>query len=112
MAGRARRHLAYLSHRTGHHHQAVEHYRQALTLFQGIRHTNITARIPDRLGHCHTALGQHHQARTAWTEALTLYLDHGRHDEAEQVRHLLDPTTGPGAGEPGAAAPDAEEPTT
>ena len=44
----------------------------------------------DRLGHPHAALGQHEQARAVWQEALELYREQDRDDDAARVQRQLD----------------------
>ncbi|GAA1337088.1 BTAD domain-containing putative transcriptional regulator [Catellatospora bangladeshensis] len=81
--------LGYVDHRTGHHRQAVDRYRQALTLYRPLGSTYSSAETLDRLGRAHLALREHHHARAAWREALELYRQQGRDTAAEHVRRRL-----------------------
>jgi tetratricopeptide (TPR) repeat protein len=82
--------LGLIAHRGGDHRQAVEHYHQALGLLRTHGDTRYVADTLDHVGHPHVALDQHDQARAAWEEALELYRDQGRDDDAERVRRQLD----------------------
>lgn len=78
------------------HHQALDHYQQALTLFRTLGNTYLIADTLDNLGHPHAALGQHERARTVWREALELYREQGRDTDAQRVQqhvHYLDRTS-------------------
>ncbi|MEU7524264.1 tetratricopeptide repeat protein [Saccharothrix sp. NPDC042600] len=87
--------LGYTAHHSGHHREAVEHYRQALDLWRDLGNLHEAADVLDHLGHPHLALGQHERARTAWHEARDLYLRQGRDEDAARVQHhLADPSTG------------------
>ncbi|MGI5500756.1 hypothetical protein [Lentzea sp. CA-135723] len=44
----------------------------------------------DGVGRSHLALAQHDEARTVWEEALELYRDQGRDEDAAQMRRQLD----------------------
>ena len=81
--------LGYIAHHTGSHHQAVRHYRRALTLFRDIGHSYESANTLDNLGHPYVALGHHSQARAAWQEALELYRQQERADDAHRLQQQL-----------------------
>ena len=71
------------------HHQALDHYQQALTLFRTLGNTYLIADTLDNLGHPHAALG-HEQARAVWREALELYRKQSRDTDAQRVQRQLD----------------------
>ncbi|WP_243727621.1 tetratricopeptide repeat protein [Actinocrispum wychmicini] len=84
--------LGYIDQHTGHHDQAVHHYRQALTLCRAHGNTYFAANTLDRLGHAHVALGERVAAEAVWQEALELYRTQGRDHDAERVQvHLATP---------------------
>ncbi|MFI0799187.1 DNA-binding transcriptional activator of the SARP family [Amycolatopsis lurida] len=82
--------LGFIAHRTGDHQQALDHYHQVLILFRTLGHTYEVASTLDRVGHPHTALGQHERASQVWLEALELYQEQGRDDDAARVKRQLD----------------------
>ncbi|RKT55835.1 AfsR/SARP family transcriptional regulator [Saccharothrix australiensis] len=81
--------LGYVDHHTGRHAQAVDHYRQALTLYRPLGSTYYAADTLDRLGHPHLALGRRHEARAVWRQALELYRRQGREADADRVLRQL-----------------------
>ncbi|MEU4445421.1 tetratricopeptide repeat protein [Actinosynnema sp. NPDC050801] len=81
--------LGHIDHHSGHHRQAIHHYRQALTGRRLLGDTAEVAGTLDRLGHPHAALGQTEEARAVWGEALELYRNQGRHDDAQRVQEQL-----------------------
>ncbi|MEV0674993.1 BTAD domain-containing putative transcriptional regulator [Actinosynnema sp. NPDC050436] len=86
--------LGHIDHHTGRHEQAVRHYRRALVLYRALGHSYELANTLDGIGHPHAALGRPGGAREAWEEAVALYEDQGRQDDADRLRrHLgvLDP---------------------
>ena len=86
--------LGYIDFHTGHHDEAVQYYRQALSLKRSLGHVDEYADTLDKLGHPHVALGQHDQARSVWSEALELYRQQGRFEDADRVRRQLDDMDG------------------
>ena len=81
--------LGYIAHHTGHHRQAVRRYRRALTLFRDIGHSSESANTLDNLGHPYKALGEYGQARAVWQEALELYRQQERADDAHRLQQQL-----------------------
>ena len=81
--------LGYIAHSTGDHRAAIQHYQQAIAVFRALDHDYETANTLVNLGHPHAALGEHDQARAVWSEALELYRQQNRGDEAERVRRQL-----------------------
>ena len=86
----ARRTLADIARQTGHYGQAVRGYRQILLSMRSVGHDDACAETLDELGHIHVAGGQLDEARAAWAEALTLYRQLGRVQNADRVRLHLD----------------------
>ena len=82
--------LGYIDHHSGHHHQAIDHYHQTLMIGRYLGNTYEIATTLDGLGHPHAALGHTDQARTVWQEALQLYREQNRHDDATRVQRQLD----------------------
>lgn len=82
--------LGYVEYRSGRYIQSIDHYSHALTLRRKLGHSYYAAETLDRLGHPHVALGQTEPARAAWQEALQLYQEQGRGDDAARVQRLLD----------------------
>ncbi len=68
----------------------MDHYQQALAQHRASGHTYEVADTLDRLGHAHAALGQHDPARAGWREALELYREQQRDEDAARVRRQLD----------------------
>jgi DNA-binding SARP family transcriptional activator/tetratricopeptide (TPR) repeat protein len=81
--------LGYIGHHTGNHHQAIHHYHQAVTRRRDLGAIYQLADTLGRLGQPHAALGQRDQARAIWREALQLYRDQGRHDDADRIQRQL-----------------------
>ncbi|GAA2997834.1 tetratricopeptide repeat protein [Actinokineospora diospyrosa] len=82
--------LAYIAHHTGNHTEAVDHYQRALTLYRSLGDTYDIGPILDKLGDPYLALGETDQARTVWREALALYENQGRTEDAQRLHHQLD----------------------
>ncbi|WP_281283215.1 helix-turn-helix domain-containing protein [Kutzneria buriramensis] len=82
--------LGYIAHHTGRHRDAIEHYRLALTFARTLSHTAEFAKTLENLGQPHVALGQHDEARAVWLEALELYRQLGRTEDADRARQQLD----------------------
>ncbi|MFT7871254.1 MULTISPECIES: AfsR/SARP family transcriptional regulator [Amycolatopsis] len=82
--------LGFIAHRTGDHRAAVDHYHQALTLLRSLGNTYQVANTLDAMGHPHAALGHPDQARAAWREALALYREQDRADDAARIQQQLD----------------------
>jgi tetratricopeptide (TPR) repeat protein len=81
--------LGHIEQRAGRLPLAVEHYEQALSLFDG-RHAYHLADTLSRLAECRARLGHTAQARQTWETALGLYENQQRSADAERVRDLLD----------------------
>ncbi|HWO61038.1 MAG TPA: tetratricopeptide repeat protein, partial [Umezawaea sp.] len=82
--------LGLIAHRTGDHHQSLAHYHQALALHRTLGYTYELADTLEHVGHTHIALGQREQAHAVWQEALELYREQGRDDDATRVQRQLD----------------------
>jgi tetratricopeptide (TPR) repeat protein len=82
--------LGYVELHTGHHHRAVDCYRQAIDLFRDIGHTSNAAPAIAGLGSAYAAIGDHSRAREAWQEALEMFRQQRRDVEADQVQQSLD----------------------
>lgn len=82
--------LGYIAHLAGDHALAVDHYRHSLALQRELVYDYGIAEALAGLGAPHAALGQHDQARAVWQEALEIYQQQGRTEEAERVRKQLD----------------------
>jgi DNA-binding SARP family transcriptional activator/Tfp pilus assembly protein PilF len=82
--------LGFIAHRVGDHLQAIDHHNQALALFLTVSDTYGVAATLDNAGHPHAALGHHDQARKVWQEALELYREQGRDEDAARVQRQLD----------------------
>ncbi|MET9226119.1 tetratricopeptide repeat protein [Lentzea sp. NPDC003310] len=81
--------LGFISHRTGDHQASVHQYEQAEALFSVHGNTYEVANTLENLGHPHAAMGQHDQARAVWQEALRLYREQDRANDADRLRlHL------------------------
>jgi DNA-binding SARP family transcriptional activator/tetratricopeptide (TPR) repeat protein len=81
--------LGSIEHRTGHYRRAVDHYLGALTLRRALGNTYQAADTLDQLAHAHAALDRQPQARAAWQQALDLYRQHDRTEDAERVEGRL-----------------------
>ncbi|MGW5053692.1 tetratricopeptide repeat protein [Actinokineospora sp. NPDC004072] len=82
--------LGYLAQRTGRPHDALAHCTAALAVFRAHKATYFQADTLDRIGEIHAAIGQPEQARQAWQQALRLYRDKHRPDDADRVQRALD----------------------
>jgi DNA-binding SARP family transcriptional activator len=82
--------LGYIEHHTGCHRQAIGHYGRALAVFRAIGNIYQSADILDHLGYPCAALGQSDRARAFWRQAVELYSQQGRIQEAERVQWQLD----------------------
>jgi tetratricopeptide (TPR) repeat protein len=82
--------MDWLAARLGDYDTARIHCQTALTLRRGLGNTYGSANTLDHLGHPHTALGQYQQARTAWRQALDLYQQQRRTQDAQHVQTQLD----------------------
>jgi DNA-binding SARP family transcriptional activator/tetratricopeptide (TPR) repeat protein len=82
--------LGYVEQRTGDHHQAIGHYGQALAVFRAIGNVYQSADMLERLGHSCAALDQNDRARDFWQQAVELYRQQERTQEAERVQCRLD----------------------
>lgn len=82
--------LGYIAHLSGNHRQAIDHYRQSVALFRALGHTYEVGNTLANLGRPHAALGEGERARTVWQEALHLYQQQGRDDDADRVQRDLD----------------------
>ncbi len=81
--------LGYIAHHTGHHRQAIGNYQRALTLLRTLGNTYRCANTLDALGHPHLALGEPDQARAVWQNALQLYRQQGRDQDAGRIQRQL-----------------------
>ncbi|CCH34282.1 hypothetical protein BN6_70470 [Saccharothrix espanaensis DSM 44229] len=68
---------------------AVAHHRQALELHGRVGITRFWADALDHLALAHLADGDHDQAREAWQEALDLYREQRREEDATRVQQQL-----------------------
>jgi len=82
--------LGYIAHHSGQHTEAVDHYLSAVALLRAIGSTYQEAGTLDRLGHPYASLGQHDRARTVWRQALELYRQQERVEDAQQLQRQLD----------------------
>ena len=82
--------LGYIDYHSGRHTEAIDHYHDAITLLRDLGDTYHAADALDRQGHPYAALGQTERARTVWQEALKLYQEQRRHDDATRVQRQLD----------------------
>jgi tetratricopeptide (TPR) repeat protein len=82
--------LGYIEYHTGHHHEAVEYYEQAAAACRSLGYTYQSALTLDRLGHPYAALGQNEHARAVWQQAIELYRQQGRFEDAERTQQQLD----------------------
>ncbi|MEV6608458.1 tetratricopeptide repeat protein [Kutzneria sp. NPDC051319] len=85
--------LGYIDHCTGDHQRAIDHYRRSLALRRDLGDNSQIANCLDGLGNPHAALGQHDQARAVWQEALDLFREQQRHDDADRLQRRLDALT-------------------
>jgi tetratricopeptide (TPR) repeat protein len=81
--------LGYVAYRAGRYAQALDRYRDALRVRRRIGATSDEADTLAQLGEIHAALGDHPGARGAWQQALDLYREQHRADDAERMRHRL-----------------------
>ncbi|ANZ43235.1 hypothetical protein BBK82_34075 [Lentzea guizhouensis] len=86
--------MGYIGHHTGDHHQAVRDYEAAIALHRDMGDTYHVAENLALVGDAHAALGHHGRARAAWREALRMYREQGRGDEAARVQRQLDDLPG------------------
>ncbi|MDX8146928.1 BTAD domain-containing putative transcriptional regulator [Lentzea sp. BCCO 10_0061] len=82
--------LGYIAHLAGDHAQAVDHYRRSLALQRELIYDYAIAEALAGLGAPHAALGQFDEARAAWQEALEIYQQQGRTEEAQRIQERLD----------------------
>ncbi|HEX7309101.1 AfsR/SARP family transcriptional regulator [Lentzea sp.] len=82
--------LAHIDHHSGLHAEAVGHYRRSLALLRDLGAVFQVAGTLERSAQPLVALGRLDEARAVWTEALELYRDQGRDDEAARVQRELD----------------------
>jgi tetratricopeptide (TPR) repeat protein len=82
--------LGFIEHQSGNHVRAIERYRQALDLLHDLDYSYHVPTTLDALGQPHAALGQYDEARAAWRQALPLYEEQGRTDDATRLRQQLD----------------------
>ncbi len=81
--------LGYIAHHAGEHEVAIDHYRESLALQRELAFDYGIAEALTGLGAPHAALGRHEQARAAWQDALEIYQQQGRAEEAQRVQALL-----------------------
>ncbi len=81
--------LGLIAQRREDHRQAVNYYRQALSLLRTLGDAYLIAETLDNVGHSYAALGSHMQAHTVWQEALELYRDQGRNNDALRVQQQI-----------------------
>lgn len=85
---------AYIAHRISEHQQAFGQYHWALTLLRALGDAYEGAYTLNPAGHLHLALCEHEKARAVWREALELYREHGRGDDADRGQLQLDTPDG------------------
>ncbi|WP_245848392.1 AfsR/SARP family transcriptional regulator [Lentzea kentuckyensis] len=82
--------LGFIAHRSGDHEQAIDFYRQAVDLYGTHGYTYGVADTLDHLGHTYAALDHHILTRKTWQEALRMYQEQGRDNDAHRVQRQLD----------------------
>ncbi|MEV6644518.1 BTAD domain-containing putative transcriptional regulator [Amycolatopsis sp. NPDC051371] len=82
--------LGYIEHHSGHGRRAVDHYQRSLGLYRDLGHTYGAASTLDSLGHPLVRVGEHDGARAVWREALELFRQQGRDEDAGRVWRQLD----------------------
>lgn len=82
--------LGYIEHHTGQYREAVDYYRKSLNIVAGRGQTHFSAIAFDHLGESYAALGESQQARASWREALVLYQQQERSEDAERIQRQLD----------------------
>jgi tetratricopeptide (TPR) repeat protein/transcriptional regulator with XRE-family HTH domain len=78
--------LGSLAQQDGRHRDAADYYRRALALARELGDPYNAAGILERLGDSYAALGERDEALTTKHEALRLYQEQGRTDDATRVR--------------------------
>jgi tetratricopeptide (TPR) repeat protein len=81
--------LGELDHHDGLHAHAITRYGQALDLLRALKYTYAIAEVLSNLGHSLAALGDTAQASAVWRDALQLYEEQGRDDEAARIQQQL-----------------------
>jgi DNA-binding SARP family transcriptional activator/tetratricopeptide (TPR) repeat protein len=82
--------LGYIAHNTGQQIQALDYYRQALSLLRDLSHDYHEANTLERIGHTHRALGHHDMTHATWRQALELYQAQQRANDASRIQQHLD----------------------
>ncbi|WP_306750826.1 tetratricopeptide repeat protein [Saccharothrix yanglingensis] len=82
--------LGFIAHRTHRHHDALEHFRSALALYQELGDVYHVPDTLDRTGHVLHALGRTDDADRTWRQALVLYRNQLRVADARRVRRQLE----------------------
>jgi tetratricopeptide (TPR) repeat protein len=81
--------LGYIAHHLGDYDQALDHYRQALSIQRAQGALFKEAEVLDHIAETHLAQRHPDQARDAWKQALELYHSQHRLTDAERVSHRL-----------------------
>jgi DNA-binding SARP family transcriptional activator/tetratricopeptide (TPR) repeat protein len=82
--------LGYIDHHSGRHTQAIDHYTHSVAIYLELANTYEAAGTLESLGDPHAAIGQIEQSRAVWHQALELYREQGRHDDAARLQQRLD----------------------
>ncbi len=82
--------LGFIESETGNHSLAVRHYDEAAVLYHSLGHRYLLADTLERIGNPCLVLGQAERAATAWREAVELYRQQGRDEDADRVRQQLE----------------------
>ncbi|WP_461119564.1 tetratricopeptide repeat protein [Saccharothrix stipae] len=82
--------LGYIAHHSGQYGHAFGYYQRSLALLREAGDVYNEALALDWIGQTHTTIGQHDQARVEWREAVRLYRQQGRDEDAERIQGQLD----------------------
>lgn len=82
--------LAFIAMQGSQHAEAVSCYERAFALWGELDHRYNQAESLDGLARAHMALGRREEARRDWEQALALYEDQQRSNDAERIRQQLD----------------------
>ncbi|WP_246107580.1 AfsR/SARP family transcriptional regulator [Saccharothrix saharensis] len=81
--------LGLVAQDTGDSDRAVLHFRRSLAVFRAHANAPLEADTLDLLGHAYAALRQQDRTREVWREALDLYQEQRRREDAERVQRQL-----------------------